>query len=70
MKSFREQFKECVDSDNCFVIEGAETLQGKFDVVVCVKHKTYCHSKACLHERVGEEEEYGKPADYNELQLD
>lgn len=47
-KSFREQFKECEKNGNlieipCIHCEGIN--------LICIKYKTYCHSKACLKER-------------------
>ena len=56
-KPFSEQVKECRDSGNLFIIHDAHTLKGEVDVIVCIKHKTYCHSKACISERTNGEVE-------------
>ena len=54
-KPFSKQMMECRDSGNLFIIHDAHTAKGEVDVIVCVKHKTYCHSKACIEERTGGE---------------
>lgn len=51
MKSFRDQYIECKASGNCFVITEMHPFYGLINMVVCVKYKTYCHSKACFEER-------------------
>jgi len=50
-KSFGKQVMECKDSGNLFIIHDAPTIKGEVDVLVCIKHRTYCHSKACIEER-------------------
>ena len=51
MKGFRDQYLECKESGNCFIIEWDEIYKWGCSVIVCVKHKTHCHSGACFDER-------------------
>jgi len=56
MKSFREQYKECKESGNTFIIDYPSLSDSKMSsVVVCVKYKTHCHSNACFEERKNKE---------------
>ena len=48
-KSFREQALECDKNRNSFIINPPYANR---EIIVCLKHKTYCHSKACIKERV------------------
>lgn len=47
-RGFREQGLECERVGNRFTVYHPLCDLG---TVVCVKHKTYCHSKACFEER-------------------
>jgi len=55
-KSFREQFLECKESGNlirvsCSIYKG---LYKNFpdEILVCIKHKSICHSGVCRSERM------------------
>ncbi len=50
-KGYREQGLECDRNGNRLGIE-VPYLSKPNVVLVCVKHKTYCHSKACLKDRM------------------
>jgi len=47
---YRKQSIECDKNGNRFLVKAPYSSQ---EILVCVKHKTYCHSKACLEERTG-----------------
>ena len=49
-KPFSEQFRECDKAGNIFRLTCP--LCDRI-IIVCQKHKTWCHSKACLNERWG-----------------
>ena len=50
-KPFSEQFRECDKNGNIFRVTCP--LCDRI-IIVCQKHRTWCHSKACLNERVGD----------------
>ena len=53
MKSFRTQGIECRENGICILVKAPYCKQ---EILVCKKYDTYCHSKACLKERLNEEE--------------
>ena len=50
-KPFSTQFRECDKNGNIFRVTCP--LCDRI-IIVCQKHKTHCHSKACLPDRVGD----------------
>ena len=46
-KSFQKQGIECRKTGNQFEISSGYAPDNRFNVIVCVPFKTYCHSKAC-----------------------
>jgi hypothetical protein len=52
MKPFGEQYIECKQNGNLIRVE---CIWCKQENLVCIRHKTYCHSKACCEEREKEE---------------
>jgi len=47
-KGYRAQVLDCIAAGNQFLVP---CVQCQRDTTVCVKYKTYCHSKVCLNER-------------------
>ena len=48
-KGYREQVLECDKNGDRFIIKAPYASR---EILVCIKHKTYCHSKACIKERL------------------
>lgn len=48
-KSYRQQGIECSENGNRIEIPCVKCNQIN---LICIKYKTYCHSKACLKERI------------------
>ena len=50
-KSFRDYSLECAHKGNRFCVPCVRCEQIN---LICVKYKTYCHSRVCLQERLNE----------------
>jgi hypothetical protein len=55
-KPFSEQYRDCKYNGNLLEID--TTIYGGFPtaVLVCVKHKSICHSGVCRDERIKKDE--------------
>jgi hypothetical protein len=55
MKSYRAQALECDANGNRFEVE-VPYLKKPNVILICRRYRTYCHSQACLQERIDKDE--------------
>ena len=51
-KSFRTQFLECKEDGNLISVDASTYGNFPERLLICIKHKSICHSGVCRHERI------------------